>query len=343
MTTMTKQTLAERIYSVLKENGQPMSIKEIAEEIQDKPASTVRGRIYENLGKVFRKIARGVYFVEDEDSACVVIEADGRKEGLQLLDDSSIDSIITDHPYSMDKALKGGNRSFADYNCFIYTEEDFREKARVLKEGGFLVEFAPAESEINFEYLYQMKANAIKAGFSYYGKTLWKKGDFVANTGRVSKTYEEILLFVKGPKARALRPDKKKILQGIEDARMSGTAYMLPSMFDYAPPSKSERIHQAEKPVELITRLIEAVTLPGEIVLDQFSGSGVLGAAVMKLKNRIGILFESMKENVEKIAKRLNATAIYKEQVQDIVETHVKPTVESLKPKKMVLEQLQLF
>jgi len=34
---------------------------------------------------------------------------------------------------------------------------DFKEKARVLKDGCFLVEVLPAENENNYEYLYQIK------------------------------------------------------------------------------------------------------------------------------------------------------------------------------------------
>lgn len=318
---MKAQTLAQRIFEILVKNGGPLSVQDIYKEIDDKPETTIRGRIYDNIGRLFKKVAKGVYWVEDEGAACVVMEADGRKEGLQLLESSSVDAVITDHPYSIPKQHKGGNRNFtSDYDCFQYTLEDFQEKARILKKGGFLIEFLPTESAENYEYLHQIKTYAKQAGFQYYAKTLWKKGDFVANTGRVSKQFEEILIFTLG-KPRALRPDKKKIKQGIEGAKMSGTAYMLPAYFDVSPPSKKERIHQAEKPLTLLNRLIEAVTLPGEVIVDQFAGSGVLGASVLQLKNRIAILFESMRENVEKIAERLKATVIYKEQVEELVAT----------------------
>ena len=38
--------------------------------------------------------------------------------------------------------------------------QDFKEKARVLKDGCFLVEVLPAENENNYEYLYQIKKYA---------------------------------------------------------------------------------------------------------------------------------------------------------------------------------------
>jgi DNA modification methylase len=314
---MSKQeTLAKRIYEILVDRGEPMTLQGISEEIQDKPTATIRGRIYDNLGRLFRKIARGVYWVEGEDVACVVLEADGRK-GLSLVSDSSVDALINDHPWSMEKSHKGGNRNFtSDYDCFRYTLEDFEEKARVLKEGHFLVEIVPEENAENFEYLYQIKKMAEKAGLYYYAKVPWKKGK-ISNCGRKSKDVEDVLFFTKGKRARNLRPDKKKILQGQKDAKMSGTAYMLPTQFDVQAPSNKERIHQAEKPLSLYEEILEAITLPGELVIDQYCGAAGVGVAALK-KKRFSLLFEILRSNIDLIVKRLGATAIYKEHlVQD--------------------------
>ncbi|WP_240456742.1 DNA methyltransferase [Virgibacillus halodenitrificans] len=335
-----QKTLAERIYQVMIDNGEPLTFKEINEKIPDKPQSTIRGRVYENIGKIFKKIARGVYWVENEESACVVIEADGRKEGLKMLDNESVNAIVTDHPWLDSAAHKGGNRNFTnDYSCFRYTLDDFQEKARVLKNGAFLVEIVPAESATNYEYLYEIKQMAKHAGFNYYAKVSWKKGKLVANTGRKAKNTEDVLFFTKG-KPRQLRPDKKKIMKGETEGKMSGTAYMLPTCFDVEPPSRKERIHQAEKPVELYNQILEAITLPGEIVVDQFAGSGALGASVLSLKNRIGILFESLKENVDNISKRLHATSIFREKAEEL------KTKENLtfvtNTKNVELEQMEL-
>lgn len=55
-----------------------------------------------------------------------------------MLADESVDAIVTDHPWEDSVSNKGGNRSFADFQCFRYTEEDFAEKDRVLKQGCFL-------------------------------------------------------------------------------------------------------------------------------------------------------------------------------------------------------------
>lgn len=267
------------------------------------PKETIRARIYERLGKAFRKIGRGVYAVEDNDEKAILIEGDGRK--LSFLKDNSVDCIITDHPWSDPKANKGGNRNFASYDTFKYTVEDFKEKARILKDGCFLVEMLPSETETNYEYLYQIKKMAEEAGFQYYAKVPWKKGTQVNNTGRKSKNTEDMMIFSLG-KARNLRPDAKKD-KAEPSVRhyMSGANGMLPTEFDVQPTEKKDKLHQSEKPVKLVEQLLDFFTLEGELVVDQFAGSGVVGQACIN-KNRLCILIEYCKEFVDKIASRLN-------------------------------------
>lgn len=176
---------------------------------------SIRARIYEGVDKgLFEKVSRGVYKVSSQINGkrndCLLINGDGRD--LSMIPSNSIDGIITDHPYDLSKALTGGNRKFASYELFKYEEKDFQEKQRVLKEGSFLVEFLPEESEINYQYLYEVKEMAIKNGFKYFAKVPWKKGDFVANTGRKSKNTEDVMIFSKG-EPRALKLDAKKNIE----------------------------------------------------------------------------------------------------------------------------------
>jgi site-specific DNA-methyltransferase (adenine-specific) len=44
---------------------------------------------------------------------------------------------------------------------------------------------------------------------------------------------------------------------------------------------KDKKYHQAQKPLELIKRLVELATLPGEVVLDLFAGSGTTSVAAV--------------------------------------------------------------
>ena len=293
---------------------------------------SIRARIYEGVEKgIFTRISRGVYKVTSQldknKSTCLLINGDGRD--LSMLKDESIDGIITDHPYDLQQALTGGNRKFATFELFRYENKDFKEKQRVLKNGAFLVEFLPEESEINFDYLYEIKKMAQENGFKYFAKVSWKKGNFVSNTGRKSKNAEDVMIFSKG-EPRTLKIDAKKnlsvarenninikgknsyeirdILQesGLTVYYMKGTNGMLPTNFDYQPKNTKDKIMEAEKPIELIEEIIEYISKPYETLLDQFAGSGnFLIASSNKNRNSIAIekddnMFEKMKVNIEK-------------------------------------------
>ena len=276
------------------------TLKDAYQKCAGFPSESVRARIYENLGTAFERVGKGIYIAKDEER--VLIEGDGRD--LSFLEDNSIDCIITDHPWEDKKANKGGSRNFAQYGCFKYTQEDFNEKARVLKEGSFLVELIPAENETNYEYLYEMKKMAEAAGFQYYSKVPWIKGTFVSNTGRKSKNTEELMIFSKG-KPRKLRYDTQRSLKYGQPVYMGGTAKMLPTAFNVQPIPSKVRIHPSEKPVLLFEQLLEYITLPGEIVVDQFAGSGAIGEACRNTGRKC-VLVELAKEYIDKIAKRLS-------------------------------------
>lgn len=292
------------ITEILMENsGKEFSLKNAYDQIHkvnpEVKNPSIRARIYEAIDKgILKRISKGIFKSKD----CLLIQGDGRD--LSFLGDSSIDAIITDHPYDL-KGNKGGNRNFAQYSCFQYTQEDFNEKARVLKDGHFLVEFIPEESGDNWKYLTKIKEMAEKAGFLYYAKVPWVKGDFVSNCGRKSKNTEDVLIFSKGV-ARSLRPDAKKNKQDPTNLHfMSGANGMLPICFNYPKVAKKETINQAQKPELLLEAIIDYVTLPEEVILDQFAGSGVLGEACQKT-NRKSILIEIDENSISLIRKRLN-------------------------------------
>lgn len=261
---------------------------------------SVRARIYERIGIDFERLGKGLYTTKEKD--CILIEGNGRD--LSMIKNESIDCIITDHPWLDKKSNKGGNRNFAAYDCFEYTLKDFKEKARVLKDGSFLVECIPAENEINFDYLYKLKKMAQEAGFQYYAKVPWVKGTFVSNTGRKSKNSEDLMIFSKG-KPRALRLDAKKTKAFGVETYMSGTNKMLPTDFNIQAVANQNKICQSEKPSELFEQLLEYITLENEVVLDQFAGSGSVGVACINKKRKC-ILIEKAKECVDKIIKRIN-------------------------------------
>ena len=65
-----------------------------------------------------------------------------------------------------------------------------------------------------------------------------------------------------------------------------------------------EKIHQAEKPIDLYKEILSYVTKEGEFVVDQFAGSGNLGIAAVEMKRSCLLIeqdtntFETMCQNV---------------------------------------------
>ena len=103
--------------------------------------------------------------------------------------------------------------------------------------------------------------------------------------------------------------DSYGVAKALEDAGvaiqyMKGTAKMLPTVFNVDKTSKSQQIHQAEKPVALFEELLEYITLPNELVLDQFAGSCNIGKACLN-KGRNALLIEKDMDNFNTAAKAL--------------------------------------
>ena len=336
-----KFTICDVIAAFLsgKKRGEQLShIYENVEETYEKAGKhvperpTIRAAIYRAPEKYdFKKIAKGVYAIKGEHTMSLLFNGDSRT--MPEIDDGAVDCIITDHPWSDPKAHKSGNQKcFAEYDTFVYTQEDFDEKARVLKDGSFLVEFLPVESATNWKYISTIKEMAEKTGFQYYAQTIWRKApEGAINTGRTTKGVEQMLLFTKG-KPRRLSPKGKPYL----------TKNMLSWEIDIPAAKPKDKNHQAEKPLALYEYLVDNLTNEYEVCLDQFGGACNLIAACQNLK-RFGIVYELSKEFVEKAVKRFGMTKLLDAddesyQVSDIpMETNTSPTehyVISLIPKE---------
>lgn len=246
---------------------------------------SIRARIYEGLELgIFKRVARGVYKVESQleqkKATCLLINGDGRD--LSFIEDNSIDGIITDHPYDLAKSLTGGNRKFATYELFKYTQKDFQEKMRVLKEGAFCVEFLPEENEVNYQYLYEIKQMAIKERLEAHGLSVF---------------------YMKGT-------------SGMLPTEFQSEVENFPKEFDFQPRSRTQKVMEAEKPVALMVSIIEYISLPDELLLDQFGGSGNFGIACLNT-NRNAIIvekdeqtFERMKDNIVNTMKDKSEASI---------------------------------
>jgi site-specific DNA-methyltransferase (adenine-specific) len=84
-----------------------------------------------------------------------------------------------------------------------------------------------------------------------------------------------------------IRPQHELIL-ALEKGKPQHKDLGFPNVLSYPRANCADHIH--EKPVELLERLIEQNTLPGNTVLDPFMGSGSTGVACQRLaRHFIGI------------------------------------------------------
>lgn len=106
----------------------------------------------------------------------------------------------------------------------------------------------------------------------------------------------------------------KEILlaNGLDVYYMKGTSGMLPKAFDFQPKNSKDKVMEAEKPVELLESIIEYISLPDELLLDQFGGSGNFAIACMNTKRDSIVIekdeemFSKMKDNVEENLQKVD-------------------------------------
>lgn len=188
---------------------------------------------------------------------------------LRKLPPNSVDSIITDPPYGM-KADKMGKGEFHMYDdspetarkiCEFIISEGFR----ISKPKAILFMFC------DVDHFVHLRDHASRMAWSCWRQPLiWRKGsEGHAPWGRAGfvRTYECILFAVKG--------QKELIFPGG------------PDILDYKRPARSERVHSAEKPVDLLAHLIRISTLPHQTVLDPCMGSGPMVEAANKSKVKL--------------------------------------------------------
>lgn len=289
------------------------------------------GRKANTSGVKFERLSNGIYKIADgNNDACVVIEGDARDLEGAGLEEGSVNLIIADHPWSEGHNHRSGNqKNFAqDYEntTFMYEKFDFEQKYRALSDGGYCVENIPAENHVNTKYLRKIREHAESAGLEFYSLVPYRKFDVPKNTGRTQKDREYLLIFTKG-KARRLAPKGKPYM----------TREMLPAEFNVTKEMKElKKSHQAEKPVALWESVIQLMTEPGEIICDQFSGSGSASLAARRT-GRFPIAIELLSENIKKIRNRLGLPAVLEDKRKEVKEHLNKVTHDN------AWEQMALF
>ena len=192
--------------------------------------------------------------------------------GMQSLSSCNIDLVVTDPPYLMKYRTNRRKDKSHEYCKEIAGDNDFglikayvKECYRVLKDNSAMYMFCNA-NQIAF-FIETAKA----VGFKVKNIIIWVKdehtsGDLKAAFGC---QYEFILLLNKG----------RKFLKG----------HRITDVWKFDRVFWRRKLHQNQKPIDLLERCIEYHSDKGDVVLDGFMGSGSTAVAARKLgRNFIG-------------------------------------------------------
>ena len=219
-----------------------------------------------------------------EDWHVKLIQGDS-KEKLNRIANNSIDFILTDPPYNIAKHSTGNifvpGRSFLNNDIASWDLKEFKpaewvdQFIRVLKPNGNLFVFT------SYNQLGQWY-DCLNHKFDRTQFMVWHKinpAPKIYKAGFLNSCELIICCWNKGHKWNFLGQDEMHNF--IESHICSG----------------SERLtnpkHPAQKPVEILKKMIEIASNENDIVLDPFMGVGSTGAAALKMKRRfIGIEYE---------------------------------------------------
>lgn len=200
---------------------------------------------------------------------------------IKKIPSSSVHFVLTDPPYVISRDTNfskgGGNEAKYGKLTMDFGEWDngdvdvcnlLPEIKRVLAPGGTAVIF------YDIFKIGRLWDAAESLGFKQPRVGFWRKTNPVpinAHTNYLSNAREYFLSVTKGSKR-------------------TFNDYYNAAEFSYPIVSGKQRIHPTQKPVELMRDIIEQNTLPGDIVLDPFFGSGSVGKAALSIGRKfIGI------------------------------------------------------
>ena len=216
-------------------------------------------------------------------------------EELKKLDDNSVDLIITSPPY---EDIHGAGYSAQRKDILFlklyseFLEQVFLEYERVLKPNGqifFNIKSKTFNKMLSTPHWIEFTEGFKKLNFKSF--IIWKyAGSFDSTKSRFHLDYEIIYHLSKGNDIY-LNDDC-----GIDDPLSS--VWYVPHNIT----KKEGRIHPTQMPEKLVERILKVASKKGDVVLDNFMGSGTTGV----VSKRFGLDFVGIELNEDyyKMAKK---------------------------------------
>lgn len=205
---------------------------------------------------------------------------------LRKLDSNSVDLMITDPPYNLNKdyGVSQDKLEFDEYLAF--SREWLYEAQRVLKESGTLYVFMGVKY---ISYIYSILDREL--GMTFNSWITWFYTQGIGKTKGFSPRHDDILMFTKSPKNYVFDLDAVRVPQkyyrSVNNMRGANPGNVWEfSHVHYC--NKNRKLHPTQKPEGLYERMILASSKENDLVVDPFVGSGTC-LRVCQQTNRNGI------------------------------------------------------
>ena len=232
--------------------------------------------------------------------------------GMDLLDDGSMDCIICDLPY--------GQTARNKWDTIIPFEPLWKQYERVIKDNGAIILFANG----------MFTADLMQSNRKLWRYNLiWEKTQptgFLNAKKMPMRSHEDICIFYKKPpvynpqkttghERKVSRAEHKINCKETTDYGEHGlstydsTERYPRSVWKFAKDSQKSALHPTQKPVALLEELIKTYTSEGDLILDNCGGSMTTAEAAIKT-NRKYICMEKYKEIFETGKSRIDALKV---------------------------------
>ena len=188
-------------------------------------------------------------------------------EGMKRIPDNTVDLVVTDPPYCIGTTSNGQKGSWTDNNLIRpFFDAYFRELKRVCKE--------KSELYINTDWrTYPFLYPIMQKHFNIKNLIVWDY-EWIKAGSHYRFSHEFIIYAIQGDVKRKFSASERDVWR------------IRPINF-----TSKEKLHNAQKPLELVQKMIVNSSNKGDIILDTFMGSGTTAVACIE-NNRNYIGFE---------------------------------------------------
>ncbi|MBU3613295.1 site-specific DNA-methyltransferase [Polynucleobacter sp. Latsch14-2] len=235
--------------------------------------------------------------------------------GIKKIPDNSIDLVIADPPYNLNKDFGEWKEASKKLEWLSWSKEWLNECKRVLKPGGSIFVYGI------HHHLCWLQCHMYEIGLDYRRQIIWHyENGFSGYTKTLSAHYEPLLWFSKGkeftyhpirePYKSTERLKHKitkngKVWQPNPEGRMAGDVWSFPVLAGRR--FKDEKVdHPTQKPLSISNRIVKHFSNKDEIILIPFAGSGSECVA-SKFNGRHFIGFELNPAYIEIATSRLSS------------------------------------